>query len=693
MKTKILHTVLFFTIILSFSFQSFSQDKEPYQMKTWELKQYIKNAELTNNNIVALNLYNQLFERKPKNLKIKFKVAYFSYKTRDFQRAKSLFYEIYIQKKYKYQEALYFYADICRTLGEYDEAEEKFNEFIELSNNQTNLNHKYLSLIAIEGLKYNQDSSYNNNIYVHHLNSTINHQHLESSPIIISDSEFIYSSFNIDSLKIVSKYDKNYPNSNFYLAKKTNNIWNGGIKPPNPFFNLPLQSTANGAFSEDKTRFYFTINELNSRGIPTSKLYFSELLNGKWSKPILINNKVNLAFYNSTQPTVGNSFSKNQEVIYFVSDRPGGWGGKDIWFTVYDKIFKTFSKPENAGGYINTVGDEMTPFYDNKNKTMYFSSNGLPGFGGFDVFKTIGEVTNWIPAKNIGLPINSSFDEFYYSKFTQAEKGFFISNRTEALDWGTENCCFDIFQFDNSKPEKLEITGQLEVPLITINNKIDSIINTKQRTKKEQFEKYVNNAIVNLDIKNAKDSTYFTLFSDTTDQNGNFNFTIEKEQDYALTIDAQGYIFSSCEFSTRSIKQDSLKMNCLNIEPEVNQNIVLDNILFEFNSATLTQDSKDYLDSVIVPIMQKYDNIIVEIGAHTDYKGSYDYNMKLSQQRAQSVVDHLISRNIDKSRLVAKGYGETKHLVPERNPDGSDNPEARKLNRRVEFQIIGLTGK
>lgn len=663
-----------------------AQNKEPFQMKNWELRQYAKDAKKKKRYVIALKYYTELYARKPNNQKYKYNVALLYYKTNNYTNSKEIFFEIYSNKKYKHIEALYYYAESCRKLGEIVEAEESFMKFVDICPKKFQLL-KYFALNAIESINYKQDSCCMNNVQIIHLNKTINYPHLETSPVIINDTCFVYSSNSLDTIKIVD--NKSFNNLNvFYVATKINGNWNGGGVAPKPFVNITDHSIANGVFSPDKTRFYFTVKEPTNRGFSVSKLYVSERINGVWSDPQKLKNKINLPFYNSTQPTVGITFDPNLEVIYFISNRQGGLGGNDIWFTVYDKIHQTYTVPSNAGGYINTPGDEMTPFYDNKNKTMYFSSNGLPGFGGFDIFKTIGSVSNWIPAENIGTPLNTCFDDLYFSKFQHKNKGFFISNRTEAYDWGQENCCFDIFMFDALDNNKIIITGQLLSPLLVINQEIEKIINNDDYVL-DSTASFLGNTVVNLEIQDQVDSSYFSLYRDTTDNMGRYQFTIEKGQNYLMSINAKGYLFSSCDFSTQAITNDTLNVDCLKAIPDSNQNIILKNILFEYNSADLTLASKVYLDSVIVPIMQYYDNIIVEIGAHTDNKGSFDYNIELSQDRAESVVNFLVASGISSIRLIAKGYGETKHLVPELNADGSDNSNARQINRRVEFKIVG----
>lgn len=679
--------ILWLIVLMVFSTTISAQN--PATLKMWELKQYAKDAMQKKDYVMSLKFYDELLSRKPNNSKIKYQVALLNFQIRNYEKSRDMFLDIYNKSNNKCSEALFYYAENCRILGDYSTAKIYFTNFIDNCNDKKYMEFLYLSELALKGIELSDDTNFIKNYYVQRLNNTVNTPHLESSPIIINDSCFIYSSFGIDSVKIISNSSQSCPKSSYYFANFVNNDWQGGTTPPAPFFNLPNQCTANGAFSLDQKRFYFTVKEMNSRGLQVSQLFVTELSNGVWSEPVKLGNKINLPFFNSTQPTVGATYMSNLEIIYFVSDRKGGWGGKDIWFSVYDKIHKTYSEPVNAGGYINTLGDEMTPFYDANNKIMYFSSNGLPGFGGFDVFKTIGELANWIPAQNIGSPINSSFDEFYFSIYKHDPKGFFISNRTEALDWGNENCCFDIFSFDMQHSNNLIVTGQLVVPDASVFNSINKLL-TNTDSIPDSSNLYIQNAIVDLKIQNKDDSSYVALFSDTTDNKGVFSFTISRGYDFSLSVNSQGYSFSSCSFSSDYSFQDTVNLDCITVQPNFDNNIVLDDILFEFNSAILTASSKAYIDTVIVPVLTLYDDIIVEIGAHTDKIGDADYNLQLSQDRAQAVVDRIVAAGVPMSRIIAKGYGETKPRMCETFADGSDNPLSRQQNRRVEFKILGF---
>lgn len=664
-----------------------AQDLKKFNI--WELKQYAFDAETKKNYVIAKDYYSELAKRKKGDLTILNKLAQLQFETRDYENAKNNFFDVYKAGGKESKKAWYNYSIILKMQGDKNAAIQNFKEILKTCKEKNDLELKYLSKMQLDGINLENSDS---NIFLLHLDKTINTPHLETSPIIINDTAFVYASYYIDSIKIISSNkDSLSPLTHFYLATKQKDKWTGHKKPNLPFYNLDNKSTANGTFSLDHKRFYFTIREFNEIGILVSHLYYTKIENGNWSVPIKINNNVNTEFYNSTQPTVGYSFNSSQEVVYFISDQPGYWGGYDIWFTVYNIIDDKFSEPVNAGGFINTFADEMTPFYDVKNKKMYFSSNGYPSIGGFDVFYCIGEVTSWTQAINIGNPINSTYDDFYFTQLPNNQTGLIISNRDEALDWGNKNCCFDIFFFDQFSNKHVLVSGNVYAANVSISDFIQKELLNDTVDKNQKFEKSLNNVVVSLQVKNTADNTYFTIFKDTTDVDGNFNFSISPGQDYNISINANGFLFNNYSFSINNPIPDSLNIGKIETEPIPQNNIVLRNILFNYNSADLTDSSKLYLETIVIPVLKKYKNTVIEIGAHTDSKGSDDYNLKLSQERAQSVLDYISMHGVANNRLKAVGYGETMPLENEKNPDGSENIQARSLNRRVEFKIMGFT--
>ena len=628
---------IFIHIVLIISIQyAYSQTKNIEQLKNWQLKGYAKSAERVGDYYSVIDYLEIYANRKPKNMKIAYKLANLYFKVKNYKKAEQLFYKVYKSNKKKNILSLYFYAQSLKTELKYDSALTCFTVFNEaINNNRKKTVYNYMAKLEIDACNYVIKNSYNKeNTEVIHLNASINKIHMESAPIIFNDSTLIYSSVKVDTIPTIDVNSKNIKyESKFYTANYKTDMWIGGKDAPNPFYNFKNYNTSNGVFSLDKKRFYFTSGKRNWKNQMISSIYVSFKENDKWSKPVKLKNDINLKKYTSTQPAISSSYDEDFEVLYFISNRPNGFGGMDIWYVVYDKKTKKYKKPLNAGAYINTIADELTPFYSNKDSCLYFSSNGREGYGGFDIHKSKGSLVNWQKSENIGLPINSSYDDFYYRSFENKKSGFIVSNRDESLIYKNPNCCFDIYEFK---------TSENKVNLIA---KIDKKNIKKIETKTDDKLLIISKIKKSISTKNK------------TSKNKNILITTSKK-----------------------IKKDS----------ENSESIVFNNIYFNYGKSILKYKSKLLIDTTLLAILNEYKNIIVEIGAHTDYKGSKEYNQNLSAKRAESVVSYLISKGIDKKRLVAVGYGETKPLFKAVDKTGKDIPQAREKNRRIEFKILGI---
>ncbi len=629
--------------ILLFTQYVIGQEIKIKELKNWQLKGYVKSAERLGDHYSAIDFCEEYVKREPKDISYSLKLANLYFESKNYGKAKYLYNKIYKSDTKRYINALFYYAEILKTEQKYDSAYQCFLEFRNTIADQKKRSlFSYLVNIEIESCEFalNNPLAYND-LVLSHLNNSINKVNLESAPLIFNDSTIIYSSLSIDSIPIISSNEEtNIPVNKFYTAKLQNNIWQGEFVAPEPFYNFDNKNTSNGVFSLDKQRFYFTKASRNWKNEIVGTLYVSHKRKGIWQKPFKLDQRINLKKYTSTQPAIGICYDKNYEVIYFISNRPNGWGKLDIWYTVFDKYLGTYKEPVNAGGYINTPGDEITPFYDNQNQTLYFSSNGLAGYGGYDIFKSKGWLVNWSPAENAGLPLNSSFDDIYYCKFTDDEKGFIVSNRDGALSLKNPNCCFDIFEFSKSANQILT-NNQLFTDKNVFINKSQSVDSS---------------SIVSV-IKHSIDSRIVK---------------IELE---------------------RSVKESGNMADTLHFEKSNNESFVFGNIYFEFNKSELTQDSKNLIDTTLFLILNEYPNILVEISAHTDHIGSADYNLDLSQKRAESVVTYLVSNGVEKERLIPVGYGENNPIVASVDANGKDIPEAREKNRRIEFKLLGFLSK
>lgn len=376
-------------------------------------------------------------------------------------------------------------------------------------------------------------------------------------------------------------------------------------------------------------------------------IYHSELSNSKWSIPQKLNNIVNEDGANAFQPFV----TADGKRLFFVSDKPGGQGGDDIWVSNLDNEGNPLDAV-NLGNAINTADDEQAPFYDDIHQRLVFSSKGFIGLGGFDLFESFQNKGKWSAPINLGYPINSSKDDLYYYADPGDINRFYISSDRES------ECCLNLFEGHYKhkfiKGIVIDCDTRQQLPGVKI-SLTDSL--SKQTLKQSE-----------------------------TSSTGNYVFEVDGKHSYKVILEKNSY-FTKTFYASASPRTDTLVNPDICLQPfKVDKPITIKNILYDFNKATLRPESKIALDAMVI-IMQDNPHINIELASHTDSIGSDPYNLKLSQQRAQSCVDYIISKGIDKDRIVAKGYGKRVPAAPNTLPNGKDNPDGRQLNRRTEFTV------
>jgi outer membrane protein OmpA-like peptidoglycan-associated protein len=420
-------------------------------------------------------------------------------------------------------------------------------------------------------------------------------------------------------------------------------------------------------------------------------IYRSVKEDGIWGVPEKLPPLINDPNYTSTQPALGRTEKSDREVIYFVSNRPDGKGGLDIWYTVWNDKKDQYSKPRHVGSRINTAGDEMTPFYLTTRRTLYFSSSGLPGIGGLDIFKAFGERNRWENIENMGYPLNSSYDDLYFTVSRKGEDGFLVSNRPDSLD--SQTCCDDIFYYRWNDFIRITATGVI-YPFETDRFGRKRDMTGFDLMNPDESIKPLENAKIALWLQDKKTKEYIFLDRYTTGDDGRYYFTLEPDQDYEFRMEGFQYFDSKNYLSTQFFNfTDTIEMPPTWVNVFSERPIVLENIYYDFNSAELTQDAKNVLDTTLLILLKEAPEFIVEIGSHTDSIGDYEYNMQLSQERADNVVKYLVSEGISDERLIPKGYGALHPVAPNFNADGSDNEEGREKNRRTEFRVVGTVGE
>ncbi len=654
-----------------------------------KLRSYGKNADRAGDIYSAIDFFEPYCKLRPNDADMNFRLLQLYFLSHDYQKAEKLAAKVYKSWGSDFPEALFYEAESMQALGKYAEAKEVFGKF---QRKIKQLTHMTVSAMLIKneitGCDIAQTLIDNPlKVMVEHLNSSINGRHIELSPIAMNDSLLLYASLKTDTTFYFSRDDTSHiPTRQFYLARRQGADWTGGLNFDAPI-NIPGVETGNGAFSRDGNRFYFTRSAKTWQGKGKSEIFMSQRVGKKWQTPVKLNAMINDPNYTATQPTIGYTAKSNLEVLYFVSDRTGGRGGLDIWYSIYNPKLKDFTEPKNAGTKINTAGDEMTPFYDFSTRSLYFSSNGFPGLGGFDIFKSMGELRKWLEPRNAGYPLNSSYDDLYFTISKNRENGFLVSNRPGGNSFQNPTCCDDIYQYHWTDFVRISVTGTIYP---AESGKLKKNMDQSQLIALKNTIKPLDKAVLSLYMIDKETKERIFIDRDTTGVNGLYKFELMPDREYKLEMEGFQYFNEQVNISTSgidfsyNIEMPPIWVSILNDKP-----IVLNNVYYEFNKSDLTPTAKQAIDSTLYELMQKATDIIVEISAHTDSIGNFEYNKKLSQDRADNVVKYLESKGIASKRLVAKGYGAERPVAPNSHPDGTDNPEGREKNRRTEFRVIG----
>jgi OOP family OmpA-OmpF porin len=395
---------------------------------------------------------------------------------------------------------------------------------------------------------------------------------------------------------------------------------------------------------------YLTRWEIN-KGKKLASIYSSTRTGDVWSTPALASS-LNVEGSSTQQPSV----TADGKYILFSSDRAGGSGGFDIWMA--DLNGDAISNVRNLGPNINTAWDEQAPSYHAASNKLVYSSNGRVGMGNFDLYYVSGGLNNLGTPENFGYPVNSIKDDLYFvsrgSEFNILEDVLLSSDRED-------DCCLELFALQKIKLPKT-ITGRVvacdtKMPLSGV-------------------------TVVVTDANNN------TVTTKTTDASGSYTFTAPEFVAFKATATQKGYFTGNVNFDGPADKEADDYAHadiCINLIPE--KAIRVENVYYDYDKATLRSESFPALDS-LVQLLNDNPTMLIELAAHTDSRGGDDYNQNLSNARAQSVVDYLITKGIDKGRLLPKGYGESMPVAPNENTDGTDNPEGRQMNRRTEFRVI-----
>ena len=427
----------------------------------------------------------------------------------------------------------------------------------------------------------------------------------------------------------------------------SNDEWQKATSMGEPL-NSPDNEGAESISSDGKKMYFSACNRPDGMG--KCDVYISEKTATGWSTPVNLGEPINTG-YSDKQPSI----SSDGKTLYFMSNRPGGKGNYDIWYSVADENGK-WSKPFNMGDSINTPADDQSPFIHPDNSTLYFASQGWPGMGGIDLFYSRRKnATEWSTPVNLGYPINTNTDEEGMIVNSKGNHAYFSSDRV--LEDGR-----DIFEFELYPEARPIVVSYLKGRVF------DAVTKAPLDAKFELID-LKSSTIINQAVADK--------------YNGEFLVCIPTDHDYALNVSKKGYLFYSDNFTISGIndKNKPYKKDIPLQAIKTGNKVILKNIFFETNSIELKPESTAELNK-LVQFMTINAVLKIEISGHTDNVGNDAINNKLSENRAKAVSDYMVGKGIAANRLVFKGYGKTQPIADNTKEEG------RALNRRTEFKII-----
>ena len=483
-------------------------------------------------------------------------------------------------------------------------------------------------------------------VTIDNLGTAINTQYEEYVPVISADESVLYftsrrpGNTGGDATGL-GDYDED-----IYFSEMKNGKWTQAKN-----IGLPINSPRHDAtvnLSVDGQRFFV----YRDASVVDADISEARLSGKTWSEPKKLNANINTKYQETSA-----SFSPDEKSIYFVSNKPGGYGGKDIYVSQLTSA-GDWGPAKNLGPPVNTEMDEDAVFLHPDGKTLYFCSNGHKTIGGFDIFKTVFENGKWSEPVNIGYPINTPDNDVSFVLSASGKHGYYASAREGSL--GKR----DIFMITF-----LEDTAKKAEPQLTL---LSGTVTDEETGQPLEANVEVIDNVLNLSVAKFMSNK----------ETGKYLVSLPSGRNYGIVVRSEGRLFHSENIDIPLAQGYAEVTKPIHLEkPDVGKKIILKNIFYDYDKANLRMESISELTRVL-EVLKEMSALKIEVSSHTDNRGSEEYNLKLSQARAQSVVDYLISKGIAADRVIAKGYGKSQPVAT------NDTEEGRQLNRRTEFRIL-----
>jgi outer membrane protein OmpA-like peptidoglycan-associated protein/Tol biopolymer transport system component len=523
------------------------------------------------------------------------------------------------------------------------------------------------------------DSLYRNpkTVVVENLGQTVNSRYHDYTPAIMADGKTLYFTSNRAGSTGGLKLDDGSFYEDIYSATLDNGQWS---KPQKLGKNLNGNyHDAVASISPDgKTLFVYS-----EKG--NGDIYFSNFEDSTWTYPQPLSSKINSIFWETSV-----SITADGQTLYFASDRPGGFGGLDIYRITKGEDGE-WGNAQNLGPNVNTQASEDAPMIHPDGHTLYFSSSGHDGMGGYDIFYSKIQGNEFLPPVNMGYPINTVFDDNYFVITSDLKHAYYASRKPGGSGM------VDIYHVDMEEKIEVEEIVQPEPEIVestAMTPEIDQeiVVEMKEPEAKAVVTVFKGKvldagsglavgAVIKM-VNNKNNTLAAETFADP--QTGEFELIVTEGGDYGVSTSKKGYLFNSINFRLPEFSEyQEIDVSILLDKAEVGTKMILKNIFFDTGSSDLRTESLGELE-VIKELLVNSPELRIQINGHTDNIGNSVYNKVLSKKRAQSVVDYLVAKGIKTDRLVAKGFGEDKPLV-----SNDDEIGGREINRRTEIEILG----
>jgi OmpA-OmpF porin, OOP family len=660
----------FFLFFLFFCFNT------SFYCQNTELKMPKSKSKIYKNALRALELkdyflaetyFNALSENGFENQDQEFEYAKLLYHLGDMKNSLELIKKL-IREKYNQPLLFYYNALLLHSEGKTKDARDYALFFLKQKGVRASYTTEH---IHMSNLKMYMDSfnkatdTMMSSVYP--LEGPINYSGAEFSPLI-TQSGIMYGSQDMTSVQYYKSTDieksKHKPTRSIYTAKGKGEIF--GSSEPFPL-EISDMEVSSFCFNLDKRVLYISgcrYNELLKKY--KCDIYQSKFKEKVWTQPELIP-ELTTDESSNTHVNIGYDAVRDAPFMFFASDRPGGRGGYDLYMSFYNHRNLKFSMPRNLGGKINTPKDDITPHYHTPTNTLYFSSNGRGGKGGHDVYSSRLKESVFETIESFGSEINSNQDDVFFTPNKSLTNGYLVSNRYSANSLINPHCCDDIFYFEMTNQKRNKDIGKIK-------------IQAKNKKTGELISGFTYQ-VYKIDSTGEK-----SFVENGTGGDSALLEDILTKKNYEIEVSAPKFYRKKAMIE---VLNDSTYLLDFELDPIDFNPIILPLVEFEFDSFTLTSDARHIIDSLVVPVLKANPTLKIELSAHTDSRGTDEYNEQLSHRRALAIRFYLINaRNIDPQRLEAKGYGEFVPIAQNENLDGTDNPEGRQRNRRCEFRIL-----